>query len=53
MCCWTTGRKMGRSLKLFRYAQNMDHWMSNLETAAKVRSKIEAITRRWGRSCDQ
>src|SRR6266478_1748767 len=50
MCCWTTGRKMGRSLKLFRYAQNMDHWMSNLETAAKVRSKIEAITRRWGRS---
>ncbi len=44
---------MGRSLKLFRYAQNMDHWMSNLETAAKVRSKIEAITRRWGRSCDQ
>lgn len=48
MDCWTTGRKMGRSLKLFQYAQYRDqlaHAMSNLEIVARVRNRIEAIMR--------
>jgi hypothetical protein len=48
MDCRTTGRKIGRSLKLFKYAQYTDqraHAMSNLEIVARVRNRIEAIMR--------
>ena len=27
--------------------------MSNLEVVARVRNKIEAIMKHWGRSCDR
>jgi hypothetical protein len=46
----TMGRKMGRSLKLFRYAQYTGlraQGMSDLETVARVRNMIEVIMRQW------
>lgn len=48
MDCWTAGCKMGRSLKLFQYAQYKDqpaHAMSNPEIVARVMNRIEAIMR--------